>query len=64
MKIYKCAECGKVIKITSKGPRVIYANGILLCSKRCAYNRYDINFIPRVDLPKIISEISEVTDVN
>ena len=56
MKVYYCDECAKKIKITSKAPRVCYSNGALLCSKRCVNNYYDINFIPRCDLPDIVGE--------
>ena len=59
MKQFFCDKCEREIKINRNSPRVIFSNGILLCSKRCAYNHYDINFIPRVSLPEILGTNSE-----
>lgn len=59
MKVFYCDECAKQIKILNKAPRVIVSNGVVLCSKKCMQNYYDINFIPRVDLPNILDGFDE-----
>ena len=50
---FKCDYCQKEIKPIGKD-LIIYTQGMLFCCNECLQNHYDINWIPKSQIPEIL----------